>query len=117
MPVVRYEGWRVAIINYSGIFDKSNFYRVEKHLLTDEAFILLKGAATLIICGSGAEPGELETFKMLSGRIYNVKKNVWHHIIVSKDACVLVVENENTCKSNTEYAKVPIGVKDNPDKD
>ena len=29
MPVVRYEGWRVAIINYSGIFDKSNFYRVE----------------------------------------------------------------------------------------
>ena len=35
-------------------------------------------------------------------KVYNVKKGLWHHIVVSEDATVLVVENSNTTKENTE---------------
>ena len=34
--------------------------------------------------------------------IYNVRKAAWHHIVVSEDATVLVVENSNTSRDNTE---------------
>ena len=34
--------------------------------------------------------------------LYNVKQNTWHHLKVSKRAKVLVVENSNTTKENTQ---------------
>ena len=34
--------------------------------------------------------------------IYTVPVGVWHHIVVSADANVVVVENRNTSKENTE---------------
>ena len=35
--------------------------------------------------------------------LYIVKKNAWHNIMVSEDAKVLIVENADTCRENTEY--------------
>ena len=34
--------------------------------------------------------------------VYNIPKGEWHHITVSRDATVLVVENANTSKENSE---------------
>ena len=34
--------------------------------------------------------------------VYNIPKGEWHHITVSHDATVLVVENSNTTKENSE---------------
>ena len=96
-PQVHFEAWRVAILRYADRFDRKNLCRLERHHLTDEVFVLLEGEATLII-------GEkCEECRMEAGRIYNVKKDVWHHIIVSHDARVLIVENDNTGIENTEY--------------
>ena len=39
---------------------------------------------------------------MKQGDVYTVPAAVWHHIVVSEDASVLVVENRNTSKENTE---------------
>ena len=43
---------------------------------------------------------------MESGIIYNVPKGEWHHIVVSEDALVMVVEDSDTSKENTERVTV-----------
>jgi hypothetical protein len=53
--------------------------------------------ATLII-GENCEECSMQVNK-----IYNVKRDIWHNIIVSRDARVLIVENDNTGLENTEY--------------
>ena len=89
--------WRVAIANYAEHFDKEKYAYLERHLLTDEVFVLLFGDATLIT-GKYFTKTPLET-----GKIYTVKKGVWHALNMSADAKVLIVENHNTAKENTEY--------------
>ncbi len=93
--VMQFEGWKIGIIRYSERF--SDLRVMERHNFTDEAFVLLEGEATLYI-----KSGETKEYPMEKNKIYNVHKNVWHHIVVSKGATVLVVENSNTTKDNTE---------------
>ena len=93
---MRYDKWRIAYLNHGDRFEEKNFNRIERHVQTDEVFVLLEGEATLII---GEELNRIETEPH---KVYNVKKGVWHHIVVSEDAIVLVVENSNTTKENTE---------------
>ncbi len=90
--VLEFEGWKIGLLRYSDRF--SDFKIMERHLQTDEAFVLLEGEATLY--------EEENTYKMEKCKVYNVKKGLWHHIVVSEDATVLVVENSNTTKDNTE---------------
>ena len=90
-----YDNWCVAFLNYADRFDKITY--IERHLLTDEVFVLLQGSAELLI-GETCEPVTMEPFK-----IYNVKAGVWHAIRVSRDAKVLIVENSDTTKENSEY--------------
>ncbi len=95
-----FESWRIAFINYSERFDRNNLKEVQRHLLTDEAFILLKGEGGLFI-GEAAEEVVMEPHK-----IYNVTKGTWHHTWVSKDGQILIVENSNTSKDNSETKEV-----------
>jgi mannose-6-phosphate isomerase-like protein (cupin superfamily) len=95
-PLVDYEGWRVAILRYNEWF--TGLKGLERHLETDEVFVLLEGEATLI---TEEESGICE-WKMEKNKIYNVLKGVWHHIVVTPDASVLIVENRNTNAENTE---------------
>ena len=87
--------WRVAFLNYAERFDKID--KLERHMLTDEVFVLLEGRAVLII-GEDQKIVELE-----KNKIYNVKQAIYHAIKVTEDAKVLIVENHNTSKDNTEY--------------
>lgn len=89
---MQFEGWKIGFLRISKRF--SVFDRLERHLLTDEAFILLSGSAVLYT--------DKEQMEMLPCFVYNVPKGEWHHITVSPDATVLVVENSNTCDENTE---------------
>ena len=84
--------WKIGLLRYNERF--SRFAEMERHLLTDEVFVLLSGAATLHT--------DSETLDMVQGSIYTVPAAVWHHIVVSEDASVLVVENRNTSIENTE---------------
>lgn len=89
--VKSFEGWKIGILRYSERF--SGFDRLEKHEKTDEVFVLLCGTATLYT--------ENESFEMEEAKLYNVEKGEWHHIVVSPDAKVLVVENSDTSEKNT----------------
>ena len=90
--VKTFEGWTLGILRYCQRFSKCG--EMERHLLTDEVFVLLEGTATLIT-EEGAYPME-------KNALYNIPKGEWHHIVVSEDATVLVAENSNTAKENTE---------------
>lgn len=105
-PMIRFESWRVAVINYDIRFDENNFQRMERHHLTDEVFILLEGNAQLIIGGNHENLEPLKIYKMEKKKIYNVKQDVWHHIFTEKDAAIIVIENDNTGSDNTSYIDV-----------
>ena len=89
--------WTVAALNYAERFDERNIVDLERHNLTDEAFVLLAGEATLLL-GETARRVKMEPLK-----VYNVRAGAWHNIFVSRDARVLVIENADTSKDNTEY--------------
>ena len=95
--------WTLASLNWAPRFDESNVCELERHNLTDETFVLLYGKATLLV-GENADSIEMEPLKY-----YNVRAGIWHHIIVSEDARVLVAENANTSKDNTEYMSLATG--------
>jgi len=108
LDILEYEGenysrlvsgakWTVAALNYAPRFDEANIVDLERHILTDESFVLLAGEATLLV-GEKAERVKMEPLK-----VYNVRAGAWHNIFVSPDARVLVIENADTSKDNTEY--------------
>lgn len=90
--LLEFEKWKIGFLRYSDRFSK--FEQLERHLETDEAFVLLEGEATLYT--------KTESVPMQKSVLYNIPKGEWHHVVVSEDAIVMVVENSNTSKENTE---------------
>ena len=88
--------WTVAALGHSERFDPRTPIRLERHLLTDETFVLLSGSATLILGES------CERIPMEQGKVYNVTAGTWHHIQVEPGTQVLVLANSDTSKANTE---------------
>ena len=86
-----YGEWKVGMLHYNERF--SRLGEMERHLLTDEVFVLVSGNATLYT--------DNEAVEMKQDCVYTVPAGVWHHIVVSSDANVVVVENRNTSKENT----------------
>ncbi|MBR2611898.1 MAG: cupin [Clostridia bacterium] len=95
---IEFESWTVAVLNYAERFDKIE--KLERHNLTDEVFILVEGEATLIL------GEEMTCVPMVKNKMYNVKAGAWHNVKVSHDAKIIIVENANTSKENTEYLPV-----------
>lgn len=87
-----FEGWKIGLLRYSDRF--SEFKMLERHNETDEVFVLLEGNAILYT--------ENQQLQMQKSVVYNIPKGVWHHITVSKEATVMVVENSNTSADNSE---------------
>ena len=40
------------------------------------------------------------------GKVYNVKQHVWHTAILSWDASILIVENQDTGSENSEHCNL-----------
>jgi len=97
LPMHDFGAWRVALLNYAPRFDIATMQYLERHMETDEIFVLLKGEAFLIVGES------MKHVPMEVGKIYNIPQAVWHNISVSKDASLLIVENANTTKENSEH--------------
>lgn len=93
---VETERWKLAYLGHCERF--GSLTGMERHLQTDEAFVLLRGSASLYV--------EDAVTQMETGVVYNVKKGEWHHIVVSEDASVLVIENSDTTPENTEKRSV-----------
>jgi len=65
----------VAVFNEKQESASDGIAYLEKHKLTDEVFILLKGSCWLWIAGGAQKPGELQCVAMEPLKCYNVKKS------------------------------------------
>lgn len=103
-PLIDFGTWRVAILNYIDELIPGEIARVERHLETDEVFVLLAGQAVLFMGEGDPEVTQLHPQVMEPGKMYNVKRNAWHTNVLSRDASILLIENRDTGTANTEYA-------------
>ena len=108
-PLIDYGQWRVAFLRYLDELLAEHIERMERHLETDEVFVLLQGRAVLLLGGNGTALDGVHPQTMESGKLYNVKCNAWHAILLSRDATILLVENCDTGERNTEYAALSAG--------
>lgn len=96
-----FEGWKVAFITHAEQYGELKI--LKRHTKTDEVFVLIKGEATLFTADDNES---LQTTVLEKEKLYVVQKNTWHHLKVSKDAILIVVENSDTTKENTESKAV-----------
>lgn len=92
-----FESWKVAFITKAEQYGEIRV--IKRHVKTDEVFLLIKGSAMLYTSGDGKQ---FITTCLENDKLYVVKKNTWHHLKVSDDAMIMVVENSNTDKTNSE---------------
>ena len=105
-PLIQYGSWRVAILRCEEAMLPENIGFMERHTQTDEVFVLLEGKATLILGGKGGNIEGIFPQVMEIGKVYNVKQHVWHTAILSWDASILIVENQDTGSENSEHCNL-----------
>ncbi len=108
-PLVAFGTWRVAVLRYMDELHPDKLDEMERHTATDEVFILTQGKAMLVLGGNHPGVGEMLPVAMNPGEIYNVKQNTWHTIILSQDANIVIVENANTARENSEFVSLSTG--------
>jgi len=107
-PLVDFGTWRVAYLRFIDELIPENIHRLERHLETDEVFVLLDGQAVLLLGEGDQEIEKLISQVMRPGVLYNVKQNTWHNCVLSRDATILLVENRDTGSENTEYIELSL---------
>ena len=103
MPLVDYQSWRVALLNYTADDLPEKINRMQKHNETDEVFVLLAGRCILFLGEGDESVTKVHAVDMELYKLYNVKKGVWHSHTFSEDARVLIVENRNTALENSPF--------------
>lgn len=91
--------WCVASVCHCERISKAAKQRLERHLETDEVFVLLCGNAKLYL------GEEMQEVTMSPYKIYSVEKGAWHTITTEAGTKVLIVEKSDTGSTNTEYWK------------
>lgn len=103
MPLIDYQSWRVALLNYTAEYLPERITRMQKHTETDEVFVLLTGRCILFLGEGEDNLTKLYSVDMELYKMYNVKKGVWHSHTFSEDAKVLIVENRDTVLENSPF--------------
>ncbi len=104
--LIYFGSWRVAILRWIETSLPEAISTMERHMQTDEVFVLLAGKAALVLGGNGAAASCLQVQSLENGKIYNVRQAAWHTTLLSRDASILIVENRDTGKRNSEYCNL-----------
>lgn len=94
--------WTVAIKNYDSNNDIETIESMDKHLMTDEIFVLIEGETTLVCGEYKADEWSFDFIPMKKGVVYVVPKNCWHNTITYPGCKLIVVENSDTTWDNSE---------------
>lgn len=97
-PLVFSHDWQVALLNWEPIFDVEKMGEIERHIRSDEVFVLVKGRAVLFTIGKDG----VAVSEMVPGAVYNVTAGSWHNIVSTRDASWVIVENRGTHLADTE---------------
>ncbi len=106
-PVLDFHGWKVAMLRYFDVVAPETFYRVERHWNTNEVFILTAGQADLIIFDGDEAPTKGFVFPMELNVAYDIQQSVWHHVVMSPDAHIILIERSETSVDTSDYAELP----------
>lgn len=104
--LVDFGAWRVAILRFQEGLQPGQQSSMERHMETDEVFVLTQGEGAIILGGNGHAPALLAYQRMENGKVYNIRKSTWHTVSLSRDASVLIVENQDTRRENSEYIDI-----------
>jgi len=109
-PFLIRDGWQVAQLNHMEAQDLEGIVKIDKHLLTDEVFVLVRGTAVLIAAtaNEGGDP-DFTCVKMQQGITYNIPANTWHNIAMDRDASVIIVERNGTHLGDYVYMPLTAG--------
>jgi len=111
-PVIDSDGeWIVALMNWCRSVTLADLGKIEKHVNTDEVFVLTAGRGVLIAAPRGDEPTDLRVVDMEPNVVYNVKREVWHGLILSEDGRTVIVERrgpETVARTPTEAHRAAI---------
>ncbi len=102
-PFLITPAWQMAQLNYLPELHFRSISKIDRHLKTDEVFVLFSGTAVLIVAEEVEGSLTLYTTLMEPEKTYNVPKNVWHNIALAEDGRVLIVENNNTHLGDFEF--------------
>ena len=102
-PLVDFESWRVAILNYDPELLPEQLTRMQRHNETDEVFVLLRGRCILFVGEGRDSVDRIHAEDLQPHRLYTVRQAVWHTHTLSSDAKVLVIENRNTTYDNSPF--------------
>ena len=95
------DSWMIQFLNYMPRLSPDMIVTMQKHVLSDESFILLNGKAILYIAEGENFPNQIEGIVLYPEKLYNVPKGMWHSLILSEDAKLLIVENADTTPENS----------------
>jgi hypothetical protein len=102
-PLIDFNCWRVAALRYLDELRPDQIAAFERHKETDEVFVLLQGQAVLFMGKGDEQVEEMIPHAMKPGIFYNVKCGAWHTVALSRDATILLVENRDTARENSDY--------------
>ncbi len=101
------------MLRYFDVVAPETFHRVERHWNTNEVFILTAGQANLILFdGLNESPGKPFVSPMQCNVAYNVGQSVWHHVVMSPDAHIVLFEREETGLATTDYWQLAPALRD-----
>ena len=107
LPLVDYATWRVAVLNACDELLPARLDRMQRHDETDEVFVLLAGRCILFVGeDDGPTVGTIHAVDLVPGRVYNVRRGVWHTHTLDATGSVLVVENRDTTEANSPFASL-----------
>ncbi len=94
--------WMVAVYNgceFPGY--------LERHNTSDEAFILMAGRGIMLVGDKSPSVSSVKPIELAPFQAINIMRSVWHGILTSREARVLIVENRNVTKDNSDYWNCP----------
>ena len=87
------ESWMVAIKNFAPGASLADFASLHRHPESDETFVLLAGRSALVVGEGEDKVTAVHEITMRPLTAYNVRRNVWHGNLMTKDAVLLIAEN------------------------
>ncbi|GLC78107.1 cupin domain-containing protein [Lacrimispora brassicae] len=100
------EKWTVGIKNWKPANDVSGIDCLERHNKTDELFVLVEGACTLVYANESEEGLEFGAVHMQPHKVYNIPAALWHNTITRKDTKMILIEDSNTSMDNSDILEL-----------
>lgn len=91
----------VLLLNFLPRLQLECIADMQKHMETEECFILLGGKAVLFAADGKEKPQTIQGYPLEKDKIYTVPRGIWHASAMTPEAKILLVENSGTVVENS----------------